>query len=300
MYYPLANSSNVVTLFAGLEGSFGFVTPPTSKTFSCPSTFGLSLYVEQENRSYYSENWRNPDGQIHSEVYLNLDTPSHFVIAFEDLYDLGDRDFNDLVLSIRSIQHYLSVDTDPSGIQVIPGAGWYNHFTNVTLDSPDSVLISSGTRFTFLFWNIDGFPKPSGVNPVTVTMNANHTAIAHLGRQHYLTVKTEPKDIAFISGEGWLDEDSERQLEAPFVEDYSFVEWTVDGVSQGAGVLSVTVKMDAPHTAKANYEPVSIGGSTAAAGSQKLTVWACLSSTIIQVAVLTAYSAKRLKRTPPS
>jgi hypothetical protein len=35
---------------------------------------------------------------------------------------------------------------------------------------------------------------------------------------------------------------------------YNFVEWTVDGVSQGLGVRSITVHMDGPHTAIAHYK----------------------------------------------
>ena len=300
MYYPLTNSSNLVVLITGVEGSLGYATPPVSKVFSCQSGFGLSLYVHQENYSYYSENWRNPDGQIHSEVYLNLGNPSLYVIAFEDLYDLGDRDFNDLVLSLRSIQHYLVVETDPLGIQTISGEGWYNHYTNVTVNALDPVLISPGIRYTFKHWDIDGFPESTSLNPITVTMDANHTATAHFERQYYLTVKTEPHGVAAISGEGWFDENSEINLEAPLVEDYTFVEWTVDGASQGAGVISITVKMDGPQTATANYEPVAIGGSTTSTGSHKLTAWTCLSVTLIETTILTAYGTKRLKRKTPS
>ena len=81
-------------------------------------------------------------------------------------------------------QYYLTVNTNPSGITTIPGQGWYNQGTNVTLTAPTYVNVSSSTRYRFNYWDVGGTSQGAGVNPITVTMNANHTATAHYVTQY--------------------------------------------------------------------------------------------------------------------
>jgi len=102
-YYPVATSDFTI-LFSGPEGNSGYVTPPIAKTFLCNSTFGLSMYVAYEGHRYFTENLMNPDGQNHSKIFLNLDEPDMYLCGFENLYGLGDRDFNDMVFSLRQKQ----------------------------------------------------------------------------------------------------------------------------------------------------------------------------------------------------
>ncbi|MEM4701758.1 MAG: immunoglobulin domain-containing protein, partial [Candidatus Bathyarchaeia archaeon] len=71
--------------------------------------------------------------------------------------------------------------------------------------------------------------------------------------QHYLTVRTDPPGIVAIPGEGWYNSMETVQLTAPTVSGYTFQYWDVDGASQGAGVSTITVTMDAPHMATAHY-----------------------------------------------
>lgn len=75
--------------------------------------------------------------------------------------------------------YYLTVSTSPPGITAIPGQGSYIANTNVTLTAPTYVNVSTNTRYRFDYWDVDGASRGSGVNPVTVFMNANHTATAH-------------------------------------------------------------------------------------------------------------------------
>jgi hypothetical protein len=81
-------------------------------------------------------------------------------------------------------QYFLTVNTSPSGITTIPGQGWYNQGTNVTLTAPTYVTASSNTRYRFNYWGVDGTSQGAGVNPITITMNANHTATAHYVTQY--------------------------------------------------------------------------------------------------------------------
>ncbi|MDH7563921.1 MAG: PKD domain-containing protein [Candidatus Bathyarchaeota archaeon] len=81
-------------------------------------------------------------------------------------------------------KYYLTVRTDPLGITTIPGQGFYASGTNVTLTAPQYVSVSSDTRYSFTYWDVDGVSKGAGVNPISVLMNANHTATAHYVLQY--------------------------------------------------------------------------------------------------------------------
>jgi hypothetical protein len=81
-------------------------------------------------------------------------------------------------------QYMLTVVTDPTGLSPQPSrnpageAGptngwWYDTSTSVTLTAP---TISG---HTFLYWDVNGTSKGSGVNPTAVNMNAHYKAEAH-------------------------------------------------------------------------------------------------------------------------
>jgi hypothetical protein len=71
------------------------------------------------------------------------------------------------------VQYYLTVETDPLGITTIPGEGWYASMASVTLTAP------TVPSYNFTYWDVDGPSQGSGVNPITVTMDAPHNATAH-------------------------------------------------------------------------------------------------------------------------
>ena len=81
-------------------------------------------------------------------------------------------------------QYLLTVVTDPTGLSPQPSrnpageAGptngwWYDTSTSVTLTAP---TISG---HTFLYWDVNGTSRGSGVNPIAVNMNAPYEAEAH-------------------------------------------------------------------------------------------------------------------------
>jgi len=152
---------------------------------------------------------------------------------------------------------FLRVRTEPAGVVSIPGEGWYVLATDVVLTAPES-HISSDTRYRFSYWDVDETSQGSGVNPITVSMNVNHTATAHYKTQYYLTLRTDPTGIAAIPGEGWYDSVASVMLTAPAVKNYQFNYWDVDGASQGNEVNPITVSMNAAHTATAYYTPTSL------------------------------------------
>jgi hypothetical protein len=75
--------------------------------------------------------------------------------------------------------------------------------------------------------------------------------------QYYLTVAVSPPGITTIPGEGWYNYSASIMLTAPSVSNYTFAYWLVNGVSQGTGVNPITVTMNAPQNATAQYTPVT-------------------------------------------
>jgi len=202
-YYELNYPNVFNVIFTGAEGNEGYTDPPINKLFTADYEFGFSLLVPGPNR-YFTENNRNEWSIQHAKVYENLDDPGMYFIGFENQYGWwGDRDYNDMVFSIKpyvsTVENYLTVETDPAYIITISGEDWYDNCTYVNLTAPDFVP-ASGFRYRFDYWDVDGTPQ--GSNPITVHMDANHTAIANYVAQYYLNV-ISPYDTP--GGEGWYD-----------------------------------------------------------------------------------------------
>ncbi|MBS7616777.1 hypothetical protein KEJ45_06230 [Candidatus Bathyarchaeota archaeon] len=105
------------------------------------------------------------------------------------------------LIVIEKIQYYLTVRTEPLGVAVIHGEGWYDKGTNSTpLVAPDYVLIQEDIRYKFCYWDVDGVPWTG--NPITIFMDKNHTATAHYSLQFYLKVISP---YGNVSGGGWHD-----------------------------------------------------------------------------------------------
>jgi len=149
-------------------------------------------------------------------------------------------------------QYYLKV-VSPYG--TTGGEGWYDKYTYAYATvTPLIVPGPAGVQYVFTHWSGDASGTTSPSNPIY--MDGPKTAIANWKTQYYLTVKTDPSGITVISGEGWYDSSQSVQLTAPTVSGYTFQYWDVDGTSQGTGVTTITVVMNAPHTATAHYSVV--------------------------------------------
>ncbi len=101
-YYAL-NTTDFQTIFAGPEGATGslggYITPPLTKNFTANRQFALSMLAPSHR--YFTEHYLNPDyPEEHSQVWVNLDAPSMYLIGFENQYGAGDRDYNDMVFSL--------------------------------------------------------------------------------------------------------------------------------------------------------------------------------------------------------
>jgi hypothetical protein len=192
--------------------------------------------------------------------------------------------------------YYLIVKTDPVDVTPISGEGWYNESESVVLAAPDYVDVSTGVRYRFTYWDVDGASLGAGVRSITVHMEANHTATAHYVLQYYLTVGTSPSGIVTIPGEGWYDESTSVPLTAPSITNYEFFYWKVDGAPQGDGVASISVSMYAPHTAIACYEEIVVGGFTVSIKSPLLYTWIGLNVVFITAVLLVGVWVKQQQK----
>lgn len=158
------------------------------------------------------------------------------------------------------VEYYLTVGTDPEDITTILGEGWYDNCTYVNLTAPLYVPDEAGVdgeRYMFTQWTVDGDPEAG--NPITVHMNANHTAIAHYVKQYYLTV-ISPYDTP--GGMGWYNssDTAYAKLDTGVVDHENgtrrvFTHWSVNGNAWGTSYAqSDQIIMDAPKTAIANWK----------------------------------------------
>jgi len=93
-------TNNYIVLFEGSEGGFGYLSPPITKVFVADHEFGLS-FLSPEAR-YFTEHSKNPDYPIkHAIVFKNLNDPNMFLIGFENLLGGGDKDYQDMVISLK-------------------------------------------------------------------------------------------------------------------------------------------------------------------------------------------------------
>jgi len=156
--------------------------------------------------------------------------------------------------------YYLTVTDNIGGLSAVSAqSGWKDECTWVTLTAPEYVPSGEGedgVRYKFSYWDIDGASQGMGVNPIDVHMDATHIATAYYTVQYYLTVKTDPEDIATIPGEGWYDKCKEVTLTAPLESNvtvkYHFAYWTVDTTTTLEN--SIIVHLDGPKTATAVYK----------------------------------------------
>jgi len=168
-------------IFSGPEGGSGYIATPISKNISSPGEFGLSMYSPEGYR-YFTENSFNPDGDVHSKVYLNLDDSEMYLIGFENMYNSSaDKDFQDMVFSLEAVQppeppqYYLSVISE---FGVVGGEGFYDAATNAYASLDIGVIdYGNGTQRVFNGWSGDASGSDY-LQSDPILMDQNKTAVA--------------------------------------------------------------------------------------------------------------------------
>lgn len=126
-YFTYDDSGNIleeVTIFsnASAEGSGGSLLAGDTVnlgTFTEGENIGFWVtangYADPNGYTYYSIDSLNPDGERHIAIVEDPATGA-LVIGFEDLYNLGDSDYNDVLFTV-AVTPYDAIDTSniPSG-----------------------------------------------------------------------------------------------------------------------------------------------------------------------------------------
>jgi uncharacterized repeat protein (TIGR02543 family) len=195
-YYELDDPNVFNVIFTGPEGGFGYIVPPINKSFTADYEFGLSML--SPGHRYYTETSRNGDCLQHAKVYENLDDPGMYLIGFENQYGYtGDRDFNDLVLSLKPYEppeeYTLTVIIDGGGsVAKDPDQATYSYDTVVELTAtPDA-------GWSFSHWSGD---LTGSANPDSVTMDGDKTVTAHFTEE---APSPEPPPSECVGGEMFL------------------------------------------------------------------------------------------------
>jgi hypothetical protein len=160
MYYlwvydwPL-NQTNLYT-YSGWYENCTYVTMTAPDTIPAGAGTQYKFYGWwQENVGYFSTN---------HTITVHITYTGYLPIHIQACYKL---------------QYELTVQTDPIGVAMIAGAGWYDSGTVVPLTAPDPVPIDSGSRYRFSQWvkNPGGYTDSN--NATTITMNGPRTATAY-------------------------------------------------------------------------------------------------------------------------
>jgi uncharacterized repeat protein (TIGR02543 family) len=227
---------------------------PKSFTWSVGSTHSVAASTPisaGSGKQYVFTSWTNGDGLSGaSETYT---TPSS----------------SQTVTANFKTQYYLTVNSNPSGVDDPRPSGWYDSGAVVTVQCDTPVSGGSGKQYVFTGWSGDA----SGSNPsTTVTMNAPKTATANYKTQYLLTMRVNPSGAGTVSpSSGWYDAGTTIPISATREPGYVFFSWTGSGLGSYNGTSNpANVTMNAPITETANFQvaaTVSITVTSSPAGS---------------------------------
>lgn len=172
-----------------------------------PENFNVSAYCDGMSIGKSKEVSLVPYSHKTLNFLLNTSAidPGNYTITISIPHVAHEADFTDNVLVDGTVEirpaikkYYLTVKTDPPNLLFIPGENWYDQGRNINLTAPTEFSVSTGIRYSFSYWDVDGTPKTD--NPIMVTMNTNHTTTAHYVLEFYLTVISP---YGAPSGEDW-------------------------------------------------------------------------------------------------
>ncbi|MFA5367964.1 MAG: hypothetical protein WC333_08805, partial [Dehalococcoidia bacterium] len=142
---------------------------------------------------------------------------------------------------------HVASQINPEGMSI-----WEDAESTASTGSAEEIITDGDTRWLFHGWSIDGIQVEG--NPVDIHMDSSHLVWASYGTQYYLSVSAEQ---GTVSGSGWYNARSTADTgEAQQIIDdgntrYVFKNWGVDNVTVTGN--PVTIFMDKPHTATADY-----------------------------------------------
>jgi len=154
-------------------------------------------------------------------------------------------------------QYYLTVTTNPSGVDSPTGEGWYDAGSTAHVNADLYVDIVSGSRYRF-----DSWAGASGTySDATVVMDSAKTVTANYVAQYRLTVSIIGSGTVSIAGSGssggWFDSGLGAWAGAFPDANWTFSSWLLDGADAGTS-NPLTVTMGAPHSLVGVFVPVVV------------------------------------------
>ena len=155
-------------------------------------------------------------------------------------------------------QFLLTVNSDPSSVSNLRGAGWYDSGTQAVFSSASVINTAEGTRLRFSAWTGDYSGESSNG---TIIVDRPKFVTAHFQTQYLITVQYDPPSILSRYNEtraGWYDVGATALLgpvpplvEVSSAERLKFLNWVDNG--QMVADYSLRVASDRPHRVALSY-----------------------------------------------
>jgi len=154
-----------------------------------------------------------------------------------------------------SPQYQLTINTNPSTLGGVTGAGTYSSGSTASFSANQTISQSPGTRYVFQGWT-GAYSGTASTG--SITMNSAQTITAQYQLQYFASVTQQPSSAPTPQGGGWFNAGSTTMITAPSQNvtlgpgsQLVFNGWTVDGSSQSGPTL--TLQMNSPHNVVAQY-----------------------------------------------
>lgn len=183
---------------------------------------------------YFTETSKNPDGEQHAKVYKNLDAPNMFLIGFENFYEGGDRDYNDMVFSLECA-HDLTVSAGVGGT-TSPVPGVYSHGCGSSV----SVTAIADSCYVFDHWMLDG-NNVGSANPYSVLMDDDHALHAMFTYSPpSLSVSISPLLASIVLGDSVSFTSTVSGGESPYSYQWYLDDAAVSGATSSSWIFTPT------------------------------------------------------------
>jgi hypothetical protein len=136
-WYPIS-SDELHQIFSGAN------TTGDTTVFNAEETFGLAL--GSPDGLFFTEATRNPDGFDHALVFANPNPPGGYIIVWEDLWEGGDKDFQDMILAMLIPVIKAKICICPNTLCLKSKGQWITCFINLLGDYDESDIDVSTIR----------------------------------------------------------------------------------------------------------------------------------------------------------
>jgi len=194
-WYPVS-SGNLYLIFSEANSS------EDTRIFEATEDFGLCIGTpdgvfggEPNPKLFYTETNRNPDAFDHALVFANPNVQSGYIIAWEDLWEGGDMDFQDMILALTPVLE-ARVCICPFTLNLKSMGRWITSFVKLPEDYDVADIDVSTIK---LNGTIPAEPKPvaildlSCINFKVLMVKFNRTATIDMIRHSIVVDESVPK-----------------------------------------------------------------------------------------------------------